>query len=393
LIGAFFLITIVSQIVMAFYAPLKTETALYYDSVEDVRFKGVYIRGERRIGGGSQNGIVAYTNKDGSKLAIDSVIAEIYSSKEDIFAQQRIAELEAQIKSLSDAKAFEGTDNSQLDSFLGQLADKHLQILNAIDAGDFDKAAKLEGDYLGIQSKISVVKGVSSGYEAKITELESEINKLRASIKPPSDMRIPEPGYFVSTADGYEDILTYDGALSLTKAEIEDIIKKPSLEIPADTIGKIIGDYKWRMAAVLDTAKTHGIYEGGKVNLLIGAYPGEVKVTVNSAKDLKDGTTLYIFDCDLLVDEFVRKRVTSVRILLDDHSGIRVSQSAIRFNEAGERGVFILNGSVVEFRKINLVHTEADYVIAEIIGQPGYLKLYDKVIVSGKDLYDGKIVS
>jgi len=393
LLGVFFLITLISQIHMMFYVPLKTEVALYYETTQDLRFKGVYIRGERQIAYDNTGGVVAYTNKDGSKIATNSVIAKIYSSKKDIFTEQRIAELQSQIKSLSDAKTFAGTDNTQLDAFLGQLADKHLQILNAIDDGDYEKAAKCKSDYLSLQSKINVVKGIAADYSEKIAYLEAEIDRLAASVVPPGDLTISESGYFVSVADGYEDSLKYDGAFELTKEQIESIIRNPQLDVPPNIVGKVIDDYKWRMAAIFPIDKTHGIFEGKKADLIIGASQSPIQATVKYLNDLKDGTVLCVFECDLMIDEFVRKRVTAARLLLDDYKGIRISQAAVRFNEAGECGVFVLDGSAVKFKKIELIHTENDYVIAENTDKAGYLKLYDRVIVGGKDLYDGKIIS
>jgi putative membrane fusion protein len=354
-------------------------------------FKGVYFRDERQISE-TTNGVAGYTNKDGSKLAIDSVVAIIYSSKEEIFIQEKITELETQKKALSDAGAFAGTDNSQLEAFSGQLSDKHLQILQCIDVGDYETASKYKTDYLNLQSKFNVIKNDSSGYSAKIYELENEITRLKGLINSPRNLTISDSGYFVSTADGYENILNYDSALSISKEQIEDIVKNPVLEVSSGVIGKMIDGYKWRMAAVIETEKMKGVYEGNTVNLRIGSSAGSVKVTVKNVYGRGDGTAVYIFECDLLIDEFVKKRVTSVRLLLDNYSGIRIPQSAVYF-ENDVRGVYILNGSVSEFRKINVLNASEDYLIVENTNTPGYLKLYDKVIVSGKDLYDGKIIS
>ncbi|MDR0222723.1 MAG: hypothetical protein LBI38_04205 [Oscillospiraceae bacterium] len=392
LIGLFFLITLTSQLVMFFYAPLKTEDALPYKITESVLFKGVYVRDERQISR-LTDGVVAYANKDGSKLAINSIVAKVYSSKSDILAQQKVVELETRIKTLAEAETFAGTDNAQSDAFMGQLADKHLQILRCVDEGDYEKASKYKIDYLGLRSKIDAIEGLSFGYSAKISELEAEAERLRGSIDAPKDLGISESGYFVSEADGYESVLSYDGALSLTKEDIENIIKNPALDVAPDVLGKIIDSYKWRMVAVLDADKTRGVHKGTAVNLRIGASSGSVRAVVASTEDQKDGTVIYVFECDRLTDEFVKKRVVSVRLLLEDYSGIRVSQAAVRFNEEGERGVFVLNGSIVEFKKISLLLTSEDYLIVESLDAPGYLKLYDKVIVSGKDLYDGKIIS
>ncbi|MCL2633583.1 MAG: hypothetical protein FWD34_03615 [Oscillospiraceae bacterium] len=393
LVILFFIITLISQIVLYFYRPLKTEIALYYETTEYVLFKGVYIRNETQISY-PVNGIVAYTYKDGEKIAINSTVAKIYNTHEEIFIQQRIHQLEAQIKELLDAETFAGTDNSQLEAFLVQISDKHLQMLSCIDDGDYEKAAVLKNEYLNLQSKLNIIKGTATGYSEKINAIRTEIEQLKNSISSePRDLIIAESGYFVSSADGYEDILRFDNALNTTKEQIEEILKNPSLDVPDGVVGKIIDDYKWRMVAILDADEAFRITNGSTVNLRIGTSTSSIKATVVSTVNLGDGTMLCIFESDIRTDEFGKKRTVSVRLLLDDYSGIRISHDAVRFNEAGESGVFILNGSLVEFKKINQIRSTEDYIIVELKKEPGYLKPYDKVIVSGKDLYDGKIIS
>jgi hypothetical protein len=84
-------------------------------------------------------------------------------------------------------------------------------------------------------------------------------------------------------------------------------------------------------------------------------------------------------------------------LLLDDYTGIRIPQSAVAFreNEEGvtERGVYVRNGSVIQFRRINMLRSEDGFVIAaNTTGERGWLQLYDELVVQGRNLYDGKIV-
>jgi len=147
------------------------------------------------------------------------------------------------------------------------------------------------------------------------------------------------------------------------------------------------------MAGVIPSDRARTVSEGSMVNLRVGAHPQTVTAKVINTTELDDGYTVFVFECELLSEEFVKKRVTGVRLLLEDYSGIRLPQSAVVFNDKGERGVYILNGSVLVFRQINMLRSEEGFVIVEnTAGQPGFLRLYDDVVVGGSNLYDGKIV-
>jgi hypothetical protein len=65
----------------------------------------------------------------------------------------------------------------------------------------------------------------------------------------------------------------------------------------------------------------------------------------------------------------------------------------VTFNEDGERGVFVRNGAVIEFRRVNMLRSDEDFVVVENTKEAGYLRLFDDVVVRGRNLYDGKVVS
>jgi hypothetical protein len=90
--------------------------------------------------------------------------------------------------------------------------------------------------------------------------------------------------------------------------------------------------------------------------------------------------------------ELATIRKESVEIQLVEHTGMKVPKRAIVVQDE-ETGVFVRSGNVVAFRKIKQSYSEpADYVICEIVEEDGYLRLYDDIIVGGRDLYDGKII-
>jgi putative membrane fusion protein len=327
----------------------------------------------------------------------------VYPSQDEINTRKKIAELNEQIATLSEARLFVGASevvqsNAQIEAFSGQLSDTHLQILRSIASGDFERASAFKNDYLSLQGKINAVRGhdVGESLELRIGQLKSQVTLLEASLKGAvREIRVNEAGYFVNNADGYESVLRFDDALDVTREQVEGIIDNPSLAVGSNVAGKIIDCYKWRMAAIVDTDKTRGISKGNTVKLRIGTFPRTVQAQVISVDVHGDGTTLFVFECEYLDEEFVKKRVASVRLLLNDYSGIRIPQNAVVFRDTdGEsvRGVYVKNGAEIVFRRVNMLRSDDDFLIVENTDKPGWLRLYDEIVVSGDNLYDGKIV-
>ena len=61
----------------------------------------------------------------------------------------------------------------------------------------------------------------------------------------------------------------------------------------------------------------------------------------------------------------------------------------------GIRGVYVLRGSVVHFRKVDIIYNGADYCLVaengEAEGNYEYLGTNEKIIINGKNLFDGRI--
>ena len=394
LVLLFLLVTIISQLVIHFYNPLKIEYAELYSSSSFVQLTGVYVRNERLVNynGG---GVVSFVHDDGEKLAKNSVIAKIYSSSSDLAIQAEIDALEEQIAVLKDAESLVGSDNSQLAAFSNQIYENHNRMLQYIAAGDYKSAADMKSEYLNLQSKRLIVRGDEADYSAKISELQEQIRTLKSQISAkPQDLLLNETGYFVSNADGYENVLNYDSIGKLTEEQIGEIIKNPQKEVSANAIGKIVSDYRWKMVSVIESSKAKNVYEGAKVRLRIGTSAQEVTVTVEKiTQNQQTGNSILVFSCDRLNSGLVAGRTVQFKLLFDDYKGIRIPSEAIRFNEEGEAGVFVKVGVEIVFKKIEVVVNEGDYAIVEDTTEKnGYLSLYDMVVVEGTDLYDGKII-
>ncbi len=394
-VALFFAIMIVSQLIIYFYNPIKTEIASLYTTTETIGFKGIYVRDEKLVSY-NINGVINYAHPDGSKIAKNSVIAEVYSSQNDLAVQQEIESLTAQKSVLEDAQALVGTDSSQLESFSNQIYDKHSQIAQYLYDEDYKSASSLKDDMLNLQSKKEIVKGVETSYQSKIHEIDNRISMLRGQIsREPYAISIGETGYFVSKVDGFEDSLNSTTVFELTKEQIEYVMSAEEQETnPSGVIGKLIDDYKWYMVAVFDTIRLGTVFEGASVTLRVGSSQQNVRAEIISLERQTDGSSICIFECDTFSSDFVDGRVAQVKLLMDDYVGIRIPTDAIRVID-GKVGVFVLNGGIeVVFKEIKQIISEEDYtLVVDTSGESGFISLYDTIIVEGKDLYDGKIIS
>ena len=135
-----------------------------------------------------------------------------------------------------------------------------------------------------------------------------------------------------------------------------------------------------------------GIYEGGKAVLRIGSGQRQYETTVVAVNKCGDGKSVYIFEGDNFVSNAVESRTASFKLVVNSYGGLRVPRKALRYDENEQRGVFVLRGQTLEFKKVNVVYWGEGYVICSQEKEDEYLKLYDKIVVEGKDLYDGKVI-
>jgi hypothetical protein len=209
--------------------------------------------------------------------------------------------------------------------------------------------------------------------------------------------RAEQSGYFYSTVDGYESVFSMAALESLTGEGFFELITTATHESTAGAYGKIAASSEWRLVLPVAIAEQRyfevGVtYEGlfeenGKTTL-----PLEVERIIEVPSH---ATTLIVFSCDRLPQDFAFNRCQSVKITVDSASGIYVPQSAVQRVD-GIRGVYILRGSVIYFRQVDILYEGSDYYLVregrESTEEPAYLQVNDLIITKGKNLFDGRVV-
>lgn len=395
LLSLFVIMIFVGQVFFSSGVKLTTETALRYDYDEEIPFDGVYMRDEVPVYS-TGTGVLSYEREDGSKVGKSSVIARRYRSENDVTYRRRIEELTRQLEVLAGAEKLIGTDNSQLEAISAQINESHSQIISSLLDGKYSEADDESSSLLEAMCKREITLKESDGYSAKKAELNSEISRLNALLSGEVyDITADGTGYFVSSLDGYEDKISFSDIDSMTEDFINEVVKNPargSAQNSGSAVGKLVADYHWRAAAVIETENLFGVYVGSDATLRVGSDPQLLQAQIVSVTPCGKNKAIYVFECDKLTSSVVTGRTAKFKLLVNSYGGLRVSRKALRYDAEGNRGVFIVRGGSLYFKKVNVVYWGEDYVICSQESGDDYLMLYDEIVTEGKDLYDGKVI-
>lgn len=375
-------------------SPLDTETVQQATAYRTLETQGIVFRDETVIED-TPSGYLFYSIENGSRVSRGGKIADVFSAQEDALAQQELDQLDVEIESLSSINA-QGTSNrANMKAITQQIQDTWLEITRAAQGTTFTDMEALHSRLQTLLNKEQITLGRVDSYDVRIAEMKEERKELASSFEPAiGKVTSPVAGYFVSKPDGYEGLVSTADAASLGVGDVQRLLAyKPSAETSG--VGKVVGDYEWYLACVVPLEEAAEIKMGAQMEVRMPFVSSDVNVmqVVAINKDAS-GKAAVVLKCTNMNRELSTVRVEQIELRLKRYDGIRIPDHAIHFNEAREQGVYVQVGNVLQFRRIRVLHhdTREEFTVCEIVNEKGYVKLYDKMVVKGEELYDGKLV-
>jgi len=387
-VAAFFLI---SQLVSALYLPIKTETVEYYTATDGFKITGYAIRTETLVTT-KEAGVLHFVTADGTRVAKKGVVANIYNSESASVTVSKIDLLKAQIADIEDVLSYNDVEAANLEIINTKISDKLEDMIFSGAGGKFDEMDVKSKELLSATNRRQAALGVTTGLSERLTELKKELSQLTDSLpSAKGKIRAKASGYFVSKTDGYEKIFSPEKLEDITPKYLQSATP---LEKKENVVGKIVSDYEWYIAAPVSVNDSLKYKEGQELKILttIEASP-VLSVTVKKINIFEaDDKAVVIFACNDMNSNLASVRSASMTIVNKEYSGLKVSRSALRVVDS-VRGVYVQNGMQINFVPIEMIYSNDEYMICKKESENGnYLKLYDKVVVKGKNLYDGKII-
>lgn len=413
------------HIVKSFSEDIETLPAVIDDFNEAISADAYILRREQVLYSNSA-GVVNYLVRDGEKVAVGDEIADVYKSGSGNI-RERIEAIDLKIESLerveNSVKYLAVSDVSNIDAVI-----KELVISASRDAAEnsFSSVGSLADELLFRMNLRQLLTGEKDSFAEELAALKAERAAAVAELTDVSDtVKTNVSAYYFYEVDGYETAFSFDDINSLTYSDVESMTSaKPTL-LSGKEAGKLVLDYKWYVLLPTDEATAAYFTVGKSYGLNFSASGTEVSMKLERVindTDRSSGGVGLLFSSEIMPDGFDYTRMQPVSVNVKKYEGYKLPLSAVRlvdYDGVTVEGVYILYGNTVRFRRIETILSQDGYVLCApqrtetedsvfqfpIIGETEteapetaayetipFLELYDRVIVSAKELYDGKII-
>ncbi len=373
----------------ALYAPLTTAVAMEYEAGTGSYTSGYVLRDETIVR--SRHGITAVVVSEGERVSRGQVLAAGYANSSAQDRQERIEDLESQLEQLNYAASFSAEVSAQniLDA---EIQSQLVQMTRFVARRDMNSAANRSTALKGLILRRMSSAAENEAVNRRIEDLKEELAQLQAE----SDgntvtISAVRNGYFSGSVDGYESILTMEAMRTMTTEEFYEIMPGDG---PTDAMGKLIVGSTWYYMTVVPTNQTEGVKVGDEVPVTFASdFHRELMMTVERLGKDVDGNRLLVLSCDKYMQEATLLRQQSADVVFSSYAGLQVPKEAIRVNDQGQPGVFVLEGSMATWKPIRVLYDNGEsYVVEKDKSSTDNLWPGDEIIVGAKNLYDGKVV-
>lgn len=386
------------------------ESVIQYQMTDSMEAEGVLLYQESPVEGG---GTLGYLVKDGERVSTGTPLAEIYTSSEQASASNQLAAIEAQIALLEKSQ---NTSSTQVDVLMSQRGSSIYNLLDAIDKDKWDQVSSLQKDYLLAQNKLQIITGEIDNFNPLIEQLKQEKEQIKAQLSGLDTVASPSGGYFVSAENTQLINTDQETIRSMNPKQLQEALENGLEKDMSGMMGKIVSGYTWQFCGVC-SLKDSERFEG--VETVQISFPGKMQNTLSAnvvsvEKDSENDLAKFTLQCDYVNADVLKLGQETARIDFATYTGLRVNADAIRYvleqpnaDSTGETaqpadenyipGVYVKYGNLARFRRIKEIYRDQSgkYILVPLdgsIGKESEIRLYDEVIVSGQDLYDGKLL-
>lgn len=394
-----FMFYLAYQVLSMTVSPVMTEQAEEYTAHESIQMDGVIVRNETVIYN-DKGGVINYTVNNGERVKKGSQVATIYSSEEDVEKQMELEDVENTLSNLQQALSPDGLAIRDVTAIDNKISSMISETIYGVSRGDISglRDKKNEADVMLAVKQVE--NGQTDELNQRIAALQQRQSELQSSVaNKVTDITVEEAGYFMSSLDGYEERFKTDMLDNLNVADAQTMLSMEKQEVNTENsrvVGKVIEDFNWYFVGVIDAESAKKLSIDKKVSLDFPFLSDTtMDATVHHISSPSGDKVAVVFECRVVNDTIRNMRQAEGEVVLNSYSGIKVSKEACRVVD-GKTGVYVLKGRVCRFKEIEVLYEDDEIVVAkklDPVQDTDCLQTTDKVIVKGKDLYDGKVIN
>ena len=385
--------------------PLTTTLAYNYQVEEGTDLSGYVVR-EERVLADDAGGLLRLQRSEGERVSAGGTVALVYADQTSLDRQQEIDELTGRIDQLQFAQ--EASVGSEVLLKLdAQIMRSLLAYRSELAAGRLDNAEEHETELRSLVLKRDYTNSDSEDLSGQIAELQGRLKELKAQAAS-SVRRVTAPvsGLYSAVVDGYETVLTPDALADMTPSQLNTV---KADETVASQTGKLILGDCWYYAVTMSADQTEALRDaGGSMTLRFAkGVEQDQTVTLYAVGPEEQGRVVVTFRGEYNLAQLTLLRRQSAQLIRRTVAGIRVPNEALRaastkVDQEGNRttaeglGVYCVVGMEARFKPVEVVYSGDGFVLVRSAAASDQeslrLRPGDEIIISAKDLYDGKVV-
>lgn len=370
--------------------PISTSVVTRSVEEETVSLSGYVAREELVLD--NPSGILTLLLNEGEKVGVDQTIAIRYSSDDALELQQELEALRVKEQQLQYAEsvALGAASALRLDSEILQQLLTLRSKLSTVGLG-----GETESVIASLRTMV-----MQRDYSAEGEDPTEELNAVRSEIaalekrlaRSAQTITAPVAGIYSAAVDGYEAVLTPESIRTLAPSQL-------SLLQPTDdhsSLGKLISSATWYFTVAMESSAADGLKVGRSALLRFsGSVTEKLSCRVEAIGEEESGRRTVVFSCSSHLADMTQARKVDAELIRDSWSGLKVPKKALRVDENGQAGVYCLVGLTARFKPVRVIYTGADDCLVEPDeprSETLRIREGDEVIISARELYDGKTV-
>lgn len=386
---------VVSYIVFSILQNIGSSYTLYkavrYEVGDGISTSGFVVRQEELLT--SDKDIVVLTRSEGERVGVGGIVATSYTDEAARRHQAQISAMEEELAQMQSALGYSGSESSgaALDS---QIVEQVQEINTCVARQDFSAADSAAEQLKSYVLRRYITSADAETLRTRIARTEAELSALKAQSQYVSEnITVSKPGYFSGTADGFESLLTPEFADSAGVAEVEAMLRRQPTA-PQNAIGRLITNPRWYYLTVVETDSLKGCKVGSYVTVQFAyEFYNTLSMRVNRIGKNENGKCVLVLTTDRFLQSASSSRQQSAEIIFSSIQGLRVPKSAIRVDEDGVGGVYVLSGALAVWKPVDILYEVGDFfIVREDKSSTDNLWPDDEIMITEQELYDGKVV-
>lgn len=364
---------------------LQTSPAVKTTLTDTADLTGIAVRQEEVLLTGRSYVFVSAT--DGAAVSRGEVLASAMDSEAAMERAGRKKELQSEIsrmEALLSGLSSVG-DLTERDSAVRKAV---YSLAGCVATGDLSELPTAAASI----STLLMSGGSETVSQEELDALKSELTSMNNNTYSDSeDIISAHSGVFTTVLDGWEAV-TPDSLSDLTPSGLSALMTARQ-DVPQGAIGKVITDFRWYFAVLMDKSAAGELTVGDYVPVDLGRHYSEnVTMRVESISSPQSGQCAVVLSTLKAMDETLAMRCADAQMITRSYTGLRVPTKALHVDENGDAFVYVAAGGLVDVRHVSTIYQSSDYYLVEVEAEADSLREGDEIIVRGKNVEEGMII-